>query len=422
VTGTCDVTGDYDTLVIRDYDSLPQASQQVTSDIVTPDVTHDCDLWDGEHHVTSLSGHFGYLENDAKVLASFVLRIVRFIQKHPIGSRPVEQFPSILGAGSIMWHLFQTVFAAGWDHFKVSPQPNSPLLVEAIRTLYGPNLPQEPSPDTEMAVDQPAVEEAPFTTVTNKKSKGKGKVPLSTNPSAPFQNVPTPALMVSRAPPLPLPAKMAIVKPTPTKVATKPQAPKQAPKSFAQAARSGNPQSTPRFAPASAHPEYESLLCLRDMFPDLPMEKVLAMHQSGFGASASPNRGGAVHSGASRAPKMTTHGPTRRQVLIPLDTPTAEVVVANAATAVESCNRGLVEAHSKLRVELVRKAWDGISMSTNFVASAAELEVIKQWLKKVAGLAASTVVEPRLPQSKSFLKILGVPYWGNNSSLSITQA
>ena len=154
------------------------------------------------------------------------------------------------------------------------------------------------------------------------------------------------------------------------------------------------------------------------MFPDLPIEKVLAMHQSGFGASASPNRGGAVHPGASRASKMTTHRPTRRQVLIPLDTPTAEVIVANAATAVESCNRGLVEAHSKLRVESVHKAWDGIS----FVASAAELEVIKQWLKKVAGLAASTVVEPRLPQSKSFLKILGVPYWGNNSLLPITQA
>ena len=63
-------------------------------------------------------------------------------------------------------------------------------------------------------------------------------------------------------------------------------------------ARGENPQSTPRFAPASAHPEYKSLLHLRDMFPDLPMEKVLAMHQSGFGASASPNRGGAVSSGA----------------------------------------------------------------------------------------------------------------------------
>jgi len=131
--------------------------------------------------------------------------------------------------------------AAGWDYFKVLPQPNSLSLVEAMRTLYGPNLPQEPSPDTEMAVDQPAVEEAPFTTVTNKKSKDKGKVLLSTNPSAPSQNVPTPAPVVSRAPPPPPPAKTATAKPISTKVATKPQMPKQAPKSFAQAARSGNP-------------------------------------------------------------------------------------------------------------------------------------------------------------------------------------
>ena len=96
-----------------------------------------------------------------------------------------------------------------------------------MRTLYGPNLPQELSPDTEMAVDQPAVEEAPFTTVTNKKSKGKGKVSPPTNSSAPFQNMPTPAPVVSRAPPPPPPAKTATAKPTPAKVATKPQAPKR---------------------------------------------------------------------------------------------------------------------------------------------------------------------------------------------------
>jgi len=104
-----------------DCDTLPQASQPVTSDIVTSNVTHDCDLWDGEHHITSLSGHFGYLENDAKVLTLSILHITRFIQKHPIGSRPIKQFPPILGADSIMWHLFQTVFAVGWDRFKVSP-------------------------------------------------------------------------------------------------------------------------------------------------------------------------------------------------------------------------------------------------------------------------------------------------------------
>ena len=81
-------------------------------------------------------------------------------------------------------------------------------------------------------------------------------------------------------------------------------------------------------------------------------------------------------------------------MLISLDAPTVEVIVANTGSTVESCNRSLVEAHSKLRVESVHKAWDSISMSTNFVASVAELEIIKQWLKKVAGLTASIVVVP----------------------------
>ena len=119
---------------------------------------------------------------------------------------------------------------------------------------------------------------------------------------------------------------------------------------------------------------------------------------------------------------MTTQRPTRHQVLIPLAPAAAEVVVANAASAVESCNKGLVSARSKLRVESVRKAWDGVSMSTNSVASVAELEVIKQWLKKTAGLGVITEVELHLPQSKSFLKVLGIPYWNSKSFLPVTPA
>jgi len=55
------------------------------------------------------------------------------------------------------------------------------------------------------------VEKASFTTVTNTKCKSKGKVPPFTNPSAPFQNIPTSALVVSKVPPLPPPAKTVTV-------------------------------------------------------------------------------------------------------------------------------------------------------------------------------------------------------------------
>jgi len=110
-----------------------------------------------------------------------------------------------------------------------------------MRTVYGPSPPYEPSPDVEMAVDEPAVEETPFTTITNKKCKAKGKVPSAANPSS-SQNAP-PAIpaVVFRTPPLCLQvAKTAAAKSTTAKVATNPQASKAVPKSFAQAAHSGN--------------------------------------------------------------------------------------------------------------------------------------------------------------------------------------
>jgi len=99
-------------------------------------------------------------------------------------------------------------------------------LVEAIRTLYSPNLSQKLSPDVEMVVNEPpVVEKASFTTVTNKKGKGKKRSSSFTNTPAPSQNISSPAMVVSRVPPPPQPAKIATVKPTSMKVATLPRYP-----------------------------------------------------------------------------------------------------------------------------------------------------------------------------------------------------
>ena len=291
-----------------------------------------------------------------------------------------------------------------------------------MRILYSSNLPQEPFSDIEIAVDKlPVVEEAFFTVVTNKKGKSKERPSSSTNTLALFQNMLLPAIVVLRALPSPQLTKIATAKPIPAKMTTTPKMSKQIPKSFVQVVYSKNSQPTPRFALVSAYPEYKSLLCFHGIFLDLSIEKVLAMHQSEFGTSAS-NRGGAIYFSALKASKIMIHRPIRHQVLIPFNASTTEVIIANAGTTVEFCNRGLVEAHSKLRVELVCKVQNGVSISTNFVVSAIELEVIKQQFKKVASLTANIVVESHLPQSKLFLKILGVFYQSNNSFLPITQA
>jgi len=45
-----------------------------------------------------------------------------------------------------------------------------------MKTVYGPVLILTPSPNIEMAVDAPEMEEVAFTLITNKKYKDKGKV------------------------------------------------------------------------------------------------------------------------------------------------------------------------------------------------------------------------------------------------------
>ena len=85
---------------------------------------------------------------------------------------------SVLGIGSYVWRLLQAVSEAGWDCFKISPQPDAPTLVEAMRTVYGPVPVPTPSPDVEMAVDAPEAEEVAFTLVTNQSARVRARFPL----------------------------------------------------------------------------------------------------------------------------------------------------------------------------------------------------------------------------------------------------
>ena len=93
--------------------------------------------------------------------------LAHFIQKYPLKGCPIEQFPSVLGIGFYIWRLFQAVSEVGWNHFKILSQSDVPMLVEVMRTIYGPIPVPTLSPDIKMAIDAPEVEEVTFTLVTN---------------------------------------------------------------------------------------------------------------------------------------------------------------------------------------------------------------------------------------------------------------
>ena len=86
-------------------------------------------------------------------------------------------------------------------------------------------------------------------------------------------------------------------------------------------------------------------------------------------------------------------------------------------------NRQLLNTKSDISIDCICPSWNGITLTTNKVARASDLIVMEKYLKNLENINSNDNLVLCFLQSKSFLKILSVPYFGNNSSnpISATQ-
>ena len=62
----------------------------------------------------------------------------------------------------------------------------------------------------------------------------------------------------------------------------------------------------------------------------------------------------------------------------------------------------------------------GIIIATNKIASSSDLQAIEKYVKNTSSIEANQVQSSRLPQSKSYLKIIGIPYLSEATNTCIT--
>jgi len=113
---------------------------------------------------------------------------------------------------------------------------------------------------------------------------------------------------------------------------------------------------------------------------------------------------------------MTTKGPSRKQIIIPMSNDNNNLFIKNSAFHVANINRLLRNAKSDIVVDFIRSDPIGIVIITNKVASMSDLQIISQYIKKSEDINELQVKEPRLPQSKSYLKIIGIPFFPNGKT------
>ena len=107
---------------------------------------------------------------------------------------------------------------------------------------------------------------------------------------------------------------------------------------------------------------------------------------------------------------MTTKGPSRKQVIIPMNNVNKENFMEKSSAHITNMNRALKNIKTEVMVNFVWLDPNSIIIVTNKVTSTLELQTIKNYVKNANCINANEVEIPRLLQSKSYLKIIGISY------------
>jgi len=81
-----------------------------------------------------------------------------------------------------------------------------------------------------------------------------------------------------------------------------------------------------------------------------------------------------------------------------------------SSSHVSNLNRALKNIKSEVMVDFIWLYSVGITIVTNKVASVLNLQSIENYVKNANHIDLQEAEVPCLPQSKSYLKIIGIPY------------
>jgi len=107
---------------------------------------------------------------------------------------------------------------------------------------------------------------------------------------------------------------------------------------------------------------------------------------------------------------MTTRGQSRREVIISMTKTNTELIINLAHIHISNINKCLKNSKSDIFTDFIRFNINGIIIMTNKPANNLDLSTIKKYLKNIQNINPDSIKSPRLPKSKSYMKIIGLPY------------
>jgi len=124
--------------------------------------------------------------------------------------------------------------------------------------------------------------------------------------------------------------------------------------------------------------------------------------------------------GDNRKPKinMTTKGLSRKEVIIPMAKHIAELIINSAYIHITNINKCLRNSKSDIVTDFIRSTNNGIIITTSKLTNNLNLATIEKYLKSIQNVDSDSIESPSLPKSKSYMKIIGLPYKINQDVIS----
>ena len=116
---------------------------------------------------------------------------------------------------------------------------------------------------------------------------------------------------------------------------------------------------------------------------------------------------------------MTTKRLSCKQVIVPMSIDNIKNFVKDTSIHIININRSLKNIKSDIIADFIHIDNKDIVISTNKVASPLDLQTIKKYIKNAYYIEAEHTKSPKLPQSKSNLKIIGILYLFEQSNTCI---
>ena len=313
------------------------------------DVPIDPEIWDGGFHSISLHGLIEHIALDAKNIKDSLKFIAKYITNKQVELSKANKLDDFNGIGNAVWNFISSVYDTNWD--VLFTDNKSSTLRKKIMDKF--TLKIQPIPQRKpIEVNKPTL--------------------------ASIERIPPPILAKSQK-------KVNVIS------------------KFFKNKKSDNLSSSKAKSYTQASKQNISTLDvvkIKETFPSIGAKKIDQINE--------------IVKGPSK-PKphiqITTKEPSRKQVIIPMGNENNVKFMKNSLIYVTNINRNLRNVKSEVLVNFIHSNPLEVTIITNKVLLPSDLLIIEKYVKNSENINSSQVDSPCLPQSKSYLKIIGLPYF-----------